>query len=107
MLYFVQHPARLLRWNYLLILFSHSYSFYLFLSLYSFELESQETFAQKRERSISYAFVPFAFDFFPLSSAISESPASASRARNERMPGVTDPAGSLLPGYQARARQYF
>ena len=43
MLYFVQHPARLLRWNYLLILFSHSYSFYLFLSLYSFELESQET----------------------------------------------------------------
>ena len=53
----MQHPAPFLRWKYLLILFSHSYSFYLFLSLYSFELESQETFAQKRTRSISYAFV--------------------------------------------------
>ena len=56
------------------------------------------------KKSIRFDIFSFAFDILSLSSAIPEGLASTSRARNERIPGAADPAGSLLPGCQTRTK---
>ena len=56
--------------------------------------------------SIRFDIFSFAFDILSLSFVIPEGPAFAQRARNERIPGAADPAGSLLPECQVRAKQF-